>query len=202
MRIRKGYKPVKYLTHEEDKALVLEAIDGNEKAYNKLAQKYKPILYTAAKRRLPQADEEDLEDIVMAVMGNTFVKIRQYDPEKSKFFTWMIACLHNYVNCIPKKKKTVQTQPYGVGADSSQFFEADNTDILQNIDREQVVKLVRLLVAKLPEDISKAISLKYFKGYSHEEIAQEIGCDINIVWYKLKKGKELLKKLSNQNKLF
>jgi RNA polymerase sigma-70 factor (ECF subfamily) len=202
MRIRKGYKSVKYLTHDEDKALVLEAISGNQKAYNTLAQKYKPILYTAAKRRLGQAEEEDLEDIVMAVMGACFVKIKQYDPEKSKFFTWMIACLHNYVNGIPKKKKQVTTQSYGVGADSSRFFEIDSEDMLQNIDREQVVKLVRLLVANLPEDISRAISLKYFKGYTHEEIAQEIGCETNVVWYKLKRGKEMLKKLSEQNNLF
>ena len=205
MRTRKGYKSVVYTTHEEDKQLVADAINGDTKAYNVLIRKYKPILYTAAKRRLPQSEVEDLEDIVMTVLGNTFVKIRQYNPEKSKFFTWMIACLHNYVNGLPNRKKRIEADSYDRPTnrrDAEVFAVAATDDAAEEIDREQVSRLVRLLVSQLPEDISKAISMKYFKDATNEEIAAELNCKPGDVWYKIKRGRELLHKISKKNKLF
>jgi RNA polymerase sigma-70 factor (ECF subfamily) len=198
MAKRKG---IAYTTHEEDKHLAVEAVNGDRRAYNILLTKYKPILYTAAKRRLPWKDPEDLEDITMIVLGNAFLKLNQYNPEKSKLFTWMVACLHNYVNSIPKQKKRVQT--YSIEdspREVSEKPEAHNFDT--DIDRERVSLLVKTLISKLPIDISKAITMKYFKDASHAEIAEAIGCKPEEVWYKLKRGKDLLKRMSETSELF
>jgi RNA polymerase sigma-70 factor (ECF subfamily) len=209
MRERKGYKPVKMTTHEQDKDLVRLALEGNQKAYNDLLRKYKPILYTAAKRRLPNKGVEELEDIVMIVLGQAFIKIAQYDPEKSKFYTWMVACIHNYINGIPKQKKRVYAESledlYPSNADSEDTVEypiPSEDDFDMNIDREQLTKLVRLLIDKLPSDLATVITMKYFKDCSHREIAEAVGCKENEVWYKLKRAKELLKRISDRNNLF
>jgi RNA polymerase sigma factor (sigma-70 family) len=209
MRERKGFKPIKLTTHAEDKELVISALEGNQKSYNTLLRKYKPILYTAAKRRLPYKGVEDLEDIVMIVLGNSFVKINQYDPEKSLFFTWMVACLHNYINGIPGQKKRVIADSledlYPSNSDSEERIEyniPDEDPFDTNMDREQVIKLVRMLVDHLPEELSMVIKLKYFKEYSHREIAEAVGCKEGEVWYKIKRAKDLLKRISNKNKLF
>lgn len=209
MRERKGFKPIKMTTHEQDKELVVSAISGNQRAYNDLLRKYKPILYTAAKRRLPYKSVEELEDIVMIVLGQAFLRINQYDPEKSKFYTWIVACVHNYINGIPKQKKRIQADSledmYPSNADSEEAIEypiPDDDDFDMNIDREQLTKLVRLLIDKLPIDLATAITMKYFRDASHKEIAEEIGCKENEVWYKLKRGRDLLKRESNLDKLF
>jgi len=201
MSKKKGYKPANWTTHDEDKALVVSAIDGDRKSYETLLQKYKPIIYTAAKRRLPYKNVEDLEDITMIVLGNSFLKLQQYDPEKSKFFTWMVACLHNYVNGIPKQKKRVST--YSIEDSLQEVSEKEDAfNFDTNIDREQLSVLVRTLIDKLPADIATAITMKYFKDASHREIADAIDCDETYVWYKLEKGRKMLKKLSSNNKLF
>jgi RNA polymerase sigma-70 factor (ECF subfamily) len=199
----KKEKPI-YTTHEEDKKLVKEALGGNQRAYNTLAQKYKLILFTAAQRRLPGKNEDDLEDIVMTVLGRCFISLHLYDPEKSKLFTWMLACLHNHVTSIPKSKKRISAQSYqGVPSVSMEVREIGESEkTIENIDRTQVVKLVRLLVDKLPPDVATAIKLKYFKDYSYEQIAESLGCKIGDVWYKIKKGKKILKDLSDSNGLF
>ena len=209
MNVRKAFKSTKYTTHAEDKALVIDAISGNQKAYNVLLSKYKPILYTAAKRRLPNKNVEDLEDIVMYVLGNAFVKISTYDPEKSLFFTWMLACLHNYVNCIPSQKKRVIADSiediYPSNQDSEapieyQIPDEDNFDI--NMDIEQTAILIRMLVEKLPPESCEVIKLRYFKELSHKEIAEKIGCGERSVWYKLQTAKNRLKRLSEKENLF
>lgn len=194
-------KTVAYTSHEEDKRLVIEAIGGSQRAYNTLVTKYKPILYTAAKRRLPYKETEDLEDITMVVLGNAFLKLSQYDPEKSKFFTWMVACLHNYVNSIPKQKKRVETYSMedNLKAVSSA---ADPHNFDTDIDKKQTSMLIRKLIYRLPEDLAKAITLKYFRDASHAEIAEAIGCKEQDVWYKLQKGRQLLRKMSDGAGLF
>ena len=209
MNERKGYRPIKMTTHTEDKVLVVSAIEGDQKSYNTLLRKYKPILYTAAKRRLPQKGVEDLEDIVMIVLGNAFLKINQYDPEKSLFFTWMVACLHNYVNGIPNQKKRIQADslediyPSNDESDTPIEYAIPDEDPFDlTMDREQTAKLIRLLIDKLPSDLSEVIKLKYFKELSHKEIAEVIGCKEGEVWYKLKKAKDRLKKLSDVDSLF
>jgi RNA polymerase sigma factor (sigma-70 family) len=209
MNERKGYRPVKMTTHAQDKELVLSALAGNQKSYNTLLSKYKPILYTAAKRRLPNKGVEDLEDIVMIVLGNAFVKINQYNPEKSLFFTWMVACLHNYINGIPNQKKRIQADslediyPSNEGSDDPVEYSIPDEDPFDlSMDKEQSAKLVRLLVDKLPAELAQVIKLKYFKELSNQEIADIIGCGPNDIWYKVKKAKEKLKKLSDVDSLF
>jgi RNA polymerase sigma-70 factor (ECF subfamily) len=209
MKERKGYKAASYTTHDEDKALVIKAISGNQDAYNILLCKYKPILYTAAKRRLPDYIVEDLEDVVMVVLGQAFLKIHQYNPEKSKFFTWIVACLHNYVNGIPNQKKRVATNslediyPSQKNEDQPLEYEIPDEDRFdQNIDAKQTLKLVKTLIQKLPPDISKAMTLKFFKQLSQKEIAEELGCDVSLVWYKIKRGRELLKEMSDFDEIF
>jgi len=201
MAERKGRKGPKYTTHEEDKRLVVNAINGDQNAWNILLQKYKPILYIAAKRRLSYYSDEDLEDIVMTVLGNTFVKIRQYDPEKAKFFWWIVASLHNHISGLYNRKKLIPKES-PVNLKDAGEFAIDYSDFTENYDREQVSRLIRLLIGKLPEDLSKTITLRYFKEYTNEQIAEEIGCKPGDVWYKIKKGRDMLKRLSQNGKLF
>ena len=197
----RGRKAPKYLTHDQDKALVLEALSGSTRAYNDLAQKYKPILYIAVRRRLPHIPEEDAEDIVMSVMGRCFVSLHLYDPEKSKLFTWMIACVHNHMNGLSTGKKRIKGVEYGEsGYDVGEI--EDPSDFQADVDRGNVVRLVRMLVDKLPPECAQAIKLKYFREMSNEEIAQEMGIKPTDVWYRVKKGREILKRLSDNHDLF
>ena len=208
MTERRGYKKPKLTTHDEDKELAKRAMTGDQKAYNILLTKYKPIVYTAAKRRLPWVIVEDLEDITMIVLGNAFVKIHQYDPEKSKFFTWMVACLHNYVNSIPSQKKRVTA--YSIedmypNRDENSLIEweipsDDRFDL--NYDTKQSFALLRVLMKELPKDIYKVMTLRFFRELSYEEIANELNIDKGLVWYKIKKGRELLKEKSDLHGIF
>ena len=74
MANNRGRRGPKYTTHEEDKKLVALAISGDNNSWNILLQKYKPILYIAAKRRLSYYSDEDLEDIVISLNGLKFYR--------------------------------------------------------------------------------------------------------------------------------
>jgi RNA polymerase sigma-70 factor (ECF subfamily) len=198
----RGRKSPRYLTHDEDKKLTTQALSGDTRAYNILAQKYKPILYTAVRRRLGNSiSEEEAEDIVMTVLGRAFISLHTYSPEKSKLFTWMIACVHNHMSGLAKKKPRIK----GVSYSESPYVideVPDSTDELASIDRANVVKLVRALVDKLPPDCSEVIKLKYFRELSNDEIADIMGIKPTDVWYRVNKAKKILKGFSESHGLF
>lgn len=203
-------KGVYYTTHEQDKELVAQAVAGDQRAYNLLLKKYKPILYTAAYRRLPHYLPEDIEDITMIVLANTFLCLKSYDPTKSKVFSWMIACLHNYVNTIPNQKKRVTTTSINTLASSNKNddeftieYEIPSLDRFdESYDRQQSMILLKLLLNKLPKGIADVMLLRFWHGYTHEEIARELNIEKSSIVYKLKRGRELLKKMSDRNNLF
>ena len=200
----RGRKSPKYLTHDEDKALVREALAGSDKAYNTLAQKYKPILYTAVRRRLGNSiTEEEVEDMVMTVLGRAFISLHTYNPEKSKMFTWMIACVHNHMSSLKTKKKRIQTVDVVSERHRDILENATYEDTTQgDVDRANLVKLVRALVDKLPHECSQVIKLKYFKELSNDEIAAIMGIKPTDVWYRVNKAKRILKGLGVSNGLF
>jgi RNA polymerase sigma factor (sigma-70 family) len=70
------------------------------------------------------------------------------------------------------------------------------------VDRANLVKLVRALVDKLPQECSQVIKLKYFKELSNDEIAAIMGIKPTDVWYRVNKAKRILKGLGVRNGLF
>ncbi len=199
-----GRKGPRYLTHDEDKELVIKALKGDNSAYNKLAEKYKPILYTTIKRRMWNISEEDAEDMTMTVLGRSFVYLKTYNPQKSKLFSWMISCCHNYMNSLPRKKKTIEGVRYmDVDKPIETFANGpESDDIANRIDKSNTLKLVRELIEKLPPECAEVFKLKYFKEMSNEDIAKLVGIKETDVYYRAKKGRELLKKWLGNRGLF
>jgi RNA polymerase sigma factor (sigma-70 family) len=197
-----------YTSHDEDKKLVNRAISGDQQAYAILLTKYKAILYTAAKRRLPEKNTEELEDIVMTVLGTTFIQLNTYDESRSKVFTWMLLRLHSHISNIHKQKKRVITKSldevYGQ-KDSDDFIEyqVPDEDLFdERMDRKRAMRLIKIMLDKLPPDLSMAVIMKYMQDATYKEIAEKIGCDETLVWYKIKRGRELLKEMAENQELF
>lgn len=200
----KGRKGPRYLTHDEDKKLVVKALSGDNLSYSILAEKYKPILYTAVRRRMWSISEEEAEDITMASLGRAFVYLKTYDPAKSKLFSWMIYVCHNYMNSIPRKKKSIENIRYSETEKPIETFanSTESDDISGNLDKSNKLKLVRRLVEKLDPECRDVFMLKYFREMSNEEIAEEMGIKETDVYYRAKKGKDQLKKWLKNYGLF
>ena len=105
------------------------------------------------------------------------------------------------MNGLSTGKKRIKGVEYGEsGYDVGEI--EDPSDFQADVDRGNVVRLVRMLVDKLPPECAQAIKLKYFREMSNEEIAQEMGIKPTDVWYRVKKGREILKRLSDNHDLF
>jgi RNA polymerase sigma factor (sigma-70 family) len=112
-------------------------------------------------------ENEPANDILQEVFINIWRKIETYDPVKGRLFTWMLNIARNasidalrsksYQNS--KKNQVLQEDVYSNDAAQVTQINVDNIGL-------------RKILERLKPEHRVLIELAYFKGYTHEEIAE------------------------------
>lgn len=114
-------------------------------------------------------------DVLQEVFINIWRKIESYDASKGRLFTWMLNIARNAsIDTLRSKSfqnsRKNQSIPENVDNLLTGSFQ-QNTDVLG----------LRKLVEKLKTEQRVLIDLAYFKGYTHEEIAEIEGIPLGTV---------------------
>ena len=114
------------------------------------------------------SDAELANDVLQEVFLNIWRKIETYDSSKGRLFTWMLNIARNASIDTLRSKSYQNNQknqelPNDVNNNSSSFLYMPI-----NIDNIGL----RKILDKLKPEHRILIELAYFKGYTHEEIAQ------------------------------
>jgi RNA polymerase sigma-70 factor (ECF subfamily) len=137
----------------------------DKKAFSYLYDNYSGALYSIVLQVL--SDAELANDVLQEVFINIWRKIEIYDPAKGRLFTWMLHIARNAsIDTLRSRsfQNTQKNQSLPEYVDSSK--PSQTTEL--NIDNIGLKKLLE----KLREDYRVLIDLAYFKGYTHEEIAE------------------------------
>lgn len=152
---------VTYTEHE----LVTLLKDRDSKAFGYLYDHYSDALNTIILQIVN--DTELANDILQEVFINIWRRIESYDPFKGRLFTWMLNIARN------ASIDTLRSKGYQNSRKNRAI--PDNVDDLRygptaelNIDSIGLKKTLE----KLREEHRILIELAYFKGYTHEEIAE------------------------------
>ncbi len=136
----------------------------DNKAFGYLYDNYSGALYSIILQIL--GDVELANDVLQEVFINIWRKIESYDHTKGRLFTWMLNIARN-ASIDTLRSKTYQNdrknQPMPGPADENMNTQAAQMNI-DNIG-------FRKVLGQLREDQRVLIELAYFKGYTHEEIA-------------------------------
>lgn len=141
-----------------DIRLVKKAQKGDDKAFLKLFQQYEKDIYRMA--YVYVKNENDALDVVQEVAYKSFKKMNTLKyPEYFK--TWLIKiAITCSIDSVRKKKKVVQLKP-----EFNEFIEAEDEDIPLSITLQE-------LLNALNEEEKSIVLLKYYEGYSFQEIAE------------------------------
>jgi RNA polymerase sigma factor (sigma-70 family) len=153
--------PVNYT--EQD--LILKLKERNNQAYNYLYDNYSAALYSIILQILRET--ELANDVLQEVFINIWRKIESYDPAKGRLFTWMLNIARN------ASIDTLRSKDYQNSRKNQDMTENVHTKIsglmlIPDIDNIGLVKILN----KLKIEYRTLIELSYFKGYTHEEIAE------------------------------
>ena len=170
---------------------VQAAMQGNQKAFEKLFLRYKDAIFYFLLRIVN--NRTDAEDLTLECFGKAFRNINQYSTRYA-FSTWLFRIASNTsIDFIRKRKKSIiklETK------DESQMdlptVESKTPSPEQQIINKQNAKYMRLKVSQLKDRYRILIELRYFKEYSYEEIAQEMDLPIGTIKAQLFRARKLL----------
>jgi len=180
-------------TSDEELAALVQG--NNENAFGVLMERYQERLLRYGRRFL--FDNDHIEDIVQDVFIKTYQNIRGFDATR-KFSPWIYRIAHNaFVNALRKKHREPLI-----------FIDFDalvtHPAYEYNPEKEEDKKMIGIMIDSGLENVlaiyKEAIILFYIEELSYQEIAEVLHIPIGTVGIRLRRGREALKKIiENQN---
>ena len=177
-----------------DQELVERAQQGDTKAFEMLVVKYNRRLGRLLSRFIK--DEHEVNDVVQ----ESFIKAYRALPNfrgDSAFYTWLyrisINTAKNFLANNNKRPIMASEITNGDGEVMDVVEQvADNHTPEAELMNKQILQTVESAVAKLPEDLRRAITLREMDGLSYEEIAEVMQCPIGTVRSRIFRAREVI----------
>jgi RNA polymerase sigma factor (sigma-70 family) len=146
-----------------EQELVTALKERQNAAYSYLYDNYSGALFTIV-RQIVQ-NTELASDVLQEVFVNIWRKIETYDPVKGRLFTWMLNIARN------ASIDTLRSKGYQNSQKNQEL--ADNVSMSGQMTQTNIDSIgIKKILVKLKPEHRVLIELAYFKGYTHEEIAE------------------------------
>lgn len=163
--------------------------EKRENAFQYLYDNYSPALFGIIRKNI--TDVNQASDILQEVFVRIFNNINQYDPAKSRLYTWMANLTRNLsIDFLRSRQNQKDKQ--------NQTLEnfVDNNDFIPHkVEMETSGIGLKNIVQKLPENQYEVLNLVYFKGFTQQEAAEELGIPLGTIKTRVKMAITTLKKI-------
>lgn len=164
--------------------IIEQVLQGDQLAELQLYDLYKTKWYMLALRYGNNNNEAN--DIMQEGLIQIFKDLHQYDTKKSKFTTWSSRIM---VHAALKYLKTNQWQNAFLEIDKKDNFYTDNEDVYSGLAAKELVGMIK----KLPLGYKVVFNMYVIEGYSHKEIAAQLGIAVGTSKSQLSKAKRMLR---------
>ncbi|MGC9330335.1 MAG: RNA polymerase sigma factor [Bacteroidales bacterium] len=166
----------------EEKKLVKRCQLRDGKAFNKLYEKYAPVLFAICMRY--GKNQAEAEDILQESFLTIFNKIETYRFEGS-FEGWMKRITVNTaINLLRSKNH----QLYRIKSDEYDQVKFEGYDAISKLNEEEILKCIQ----NLPVGYRTVFNLHVVEGYKHREIAELLMISENTSRTQLGKARQAL----------
>lgn len=168
-------------------ALLYERVRGKDKAaLEELYDRYEKMLFSYLCKMTGDRDlaEEALQEVFVKVWRG----VGSYDESKGKFVAWLVTMSRNAaVDLIRKQKKP------SVPLDEIAEVESTDSSVEETAEWQEKSEQIHQAVQHLSEEQQKMVQLFYFKGYTHETIAEKCGIPLGTVKSRIRLALKKLK---------
>ncbi len=183
---------------ELDKELVLRVQQGDKSAYDLLVIKYQHRIIQLVNRYVK--DPSEAQDVAQEAFIKAYRALGNFRGD-SAFYTWLyriaINTAKNYLVSRSRRYSDYQI-------DVQDAEQVENAPQLKAMDtpenlllNDEIVKVIKAAIEKLPEEMKIAIMLREFEGMSYEDIAQTMECPVGTVRSRIfRAGEAIDEKLS------
>jgi RNA polymerase sigma-70 factor (ECF subfamily) len=180
---------------DTDAQLVERVQKGDKRAFDLLVIKYQHKIYALVSRLVN--DHAEVQDVTQEAFIKAYRALPNFRGD-SAFYTWLYRIA---VNTAKNYLVSRNRRPPGsdIDVDDAAQFAAESglRDIdspEQQLQGEQMIRIVDRAIAALPEDLRTALSLREFDGLSYEEIAEVMQCPVGTVRSRIFRAREAIDK--------
>ncbi len=182
---KKDMPQPKILILDDDFSLIKRFIDGEESVFGELLKRHKDKVRNIIYITLTNSDLVD--DIAQEVFITVYRNLKNFRFE-SQFTTWIYRITINKCKDHLRKKNIRRIFLPLNDEVEEPVFESVNED-------SDIKQIVRDTIAALPDKLRIPLVLKDIEGFSYQEIAESMDCEIGTVKSRIFRAREALKKL-------
>lgn len=173
-----------------DDTLIVLFQNGDRQAFRELVERYQErvrnLIYSIFH------EQEVIDDLAQEVFMKVYEALPNFRFESS-FYTWVYRIAVNKSRDELRKRKTRRFFSLQSMIDSSDPVLKSRT--IEHPKDEESKELVRKGLTMLPDKFREAIVLKDIEGFSYEEIAEIMQCEVGTVKSRLSRGRTMLRKV-------
>ena len=180
------------LRNADDSAVVTAFLNGEERAFTELAERYQTRLLNFIYRTI--GDRDRAEDLVQEVFIRVYRHLHRFDRSK-KFSTWVYTIASNLAkNELRNRSRNplvLFQSMRGQGDEEDRPIEFEDTTSRPDdmYRKRHLQELVEGTVAKLPVHHREVFVLREIEGKSYEEIAEITHCNLGTVKSRLNRAR-------------
>ena len=178
---------------DTDEILILRLQKKEVEALGLLYRRYARLVYSVCSRIL--RDSAEAEDLVHEVFLCLYRKCRSFDPAKGNARSWLLQL--TYHKCFDWREYLKARHGYGQ-ASGDEDVPADHPQLAQESDPADLIiwnPRMKAAFLSLSKEQQLTLRLYYFKGYTFQEIAEEMGHSYGNAKNHLYRGIERLRRI-------
>ncbi|HEX2914410.1 MAG TPA: sigma-70 family RNA polymerase sigma factor [Chloroflexia bacterium] len=187
-------KPTDTPEQNQERLLIARVKTGDFVAVEELYNKYSRQAFGLALRILNS--NEAAEDAVQDAFVRFWKQPANFDPEKGRFITWLLSVVHNIcIDQLRRKRRTTVSLDQEETQEQLNFVADEALPVEEEVWMGIRRSAIQQALGNLPREQRDLIDLAFFKGLTHQEIAERTGQPLGTVKSRIRQGLLKLKGL-------
>jgi RNA polymerase sigma-70 factor, ECF subfamily len=183
---------------EQDDELIRRIAGGDSEAMRELYRRHGRVVYGISLGVCgdPLTAEEVTQDVFLSV----WKRADTYLPDKARVVTWLARIARNRSIDALRRSSARPGQAQDTDALLESFLDPRATDPGDTVQVAAMRLRVRAAVATLPVELKRVLSMGFFRGLTHNEIAEQLGDPLGTVKTRMRDALRRLRETLSEEK--
>lgn len=166
---------------------------GDERAFEALYDRFRGLVFGLVLNVL--GDRSSAEDVTLDVFTQVWKHAVLFQPHRASVKTWVASIArHKAIDELRRRRTRLdQAMPRWAVVQPSDLADPHAMETL--IEDRDLQARIRAAIASLPDEQREALSLAYFRGYSHNRIAEALDRPLGSVKTHIRKAMQRLREI-------
>ncbi|MHA7268899.1 ECF RNA polymerase sigma factor SigK [Arthrobacter sp. HLT1-20] len=176
----RSVEPLAPPTHED---LIRLVALGDEAAFEELYDAVAPRVFGLVRRVV--RDPAQSQEVTQEVFIDIWSQASRFDADRGKAMSWILVIAHR--KAVDKVRASQASSDRDLRQGMKEYQESYD-DVADTVETQMESERVRIALATLTQPQQEAISLAYYGGYTHQEVAELLKIPVGTVKTRIRDG--------------